>query len=162
MGLLCFKSRSQRRFKMSVNACPDIFWNTEYFGAKFGMVMQHYEPECHAKNLLLLQSSRSRSQRGLIWSEYDSFYYSVWTVYSLANKLGLMIHQSLWKVKMLMFVQMVSSKLLNILFPNLVLWLIIMRWSVMQKDWFAIFRFKVTARAHMIKIWQFLLYLLNC
>ena len=34
--------------------------------------------------------------------------------------------------------------------------------SVMQKDCFAIFKVKATARAHMIKIWQFLLYLLNC
>ena len=31
-----------------------------------------------------------------------------------------------------------------------------------QKDLFAIFKVKVTARAHVIKIWQFLLYLLNC
>ena len=60
------------------------------------------------------------------------------------------------------FVQMISSESSNILFPNLVLSCIIMSRSVMQKDWFAIFRVKVTARAHMIKIWQFLLYLLNC
>ena len=44
----------------------------------------------------------------------------------------------------------------------MVLWCIIMSRSVMQKDWLAIFKVKVTARAHMIKIWQFLLYLLNC
>ena len=55
---------------------------------------------------------------------------------------------------------MTSSKPSNILFPNLVLWCIIMNQSVLQKDWFAIF--KVTARAHMIKGWQFLLYFLNC
>ena len=34
--------------------------------------------------------------------------------------------RSQWKVKMLMFVQMISSKPPNILFPNLVLWCIIM------------------------------------
>ena len=61
-----------------------------------------------------------------------------------------------------MFVQMISSKPPNTLFPNLVLWCIIMSWSVMQKDWIAIFEFKVTVRAHTIKIWQWLLYLLNC
>ena len=55
------------------------------------------------------------------------------------------------KVKMLMYVQMISSKPPNILFPNLVLWCIIMSLSVMQKDWFAILKVKVTARAHMIK-----------
>ena len=48
-------------------------------------------------NLLLLlllssTSSRSRSQRGFIWSKYDSFYYIFWTIDSLATKLDLMIH----------------------------------------------------------------------
>ena len=32
----------------------------------------------------------------------------------------------------------------------------------MQNDWFTIFKFKATARAHMSKIWQFQLYFLNC
>ena len=31
-----------------------------------------------------------------------------------------------------------------------------------KKDWFAIFKVKVTAWAHMIKIWQFLLHFLSC
>ena len=39
-----------------------------------------------------LMSSRSRSQRGFIWSKYDSFYYILWTVDTLATKLGLMLH----------------------------------------------------------------------
>ena len=55
------------------------------------------------------------------------------------------------RVKMLIFVQMISSKPPNILFPNLVLWCIIMSRSVMQKDWFAVFKFRVTVRAHLIK-----------
>ena len=63
---------------------------------------------------------------------------------------------------MLMFVKMVFSNPPNILFPNLVLWCIIMSQNVTQKDWFAIFKVKVTARAHMINTWQYLLYLLNC
>ena len=46
MGLLCSQSRSQQRFKMSVNVCPDdTFWITEHLATKFGMVMQHHEPE---------------------------------------------------------------------------------------------------------------------
>ena len=61
------------------------------------------------------------------------------------------------RVKMFIFVQMISSKPLNILFPNLVLWCINMSLSVLQKDWFAIFKVTVTARAHKIKFWQFLL-----
>ena len=130
---------------------------------------------------LLLLSSRSGSRQGLIWSKYDSFYYIFWTVDSLATKLGLMIHhhkpeypvkknwllhsgsRSQWRVKMLVFVQ-IPSKPPNVLFPNLVSWCIIMSLSVKQKDWFAIFMVKVTAKVHMIKIWRFLilLYLLNC
>ena len=131
--------------------------------------------------LLLLLSSGLRSQQGLIWSKYDSFYYIFWTVDSLAIELGLMIHHckpechvkkigyciqgqghTQWRVRMLMFVQMISSIQPNILFPNLVLWCINMSQSVMHKDWFVIFKVKVTARAHMIKIWEFLLYFLNC
>ena len=57
---------------------------------------------------------------------------------------------------------MISSKPLNILSPNLVVWCIITSGSVMQKDWFAIFKVRVTARVHMNKIWQFLLNFLNC
>ena len=53
--------------------------------------------------LLLLLPSKSRSQQGLIPSKYDSFYYTIRTVDSLATKLGLMkiiISQSvLWKEK---------------------------------------------------------------
>ena len=63
--------------------------------------------------------------------------------------------------KCLCFVQMTSAKPPNILFSNLVLWYIITSLSVMQKDWFAIFKVKVTARAYMIKIWQCLLHLLS-
>ena len=99
--------------------------------------------------LLLLLSSRSRSQRELIWSKHDSFYYIFWTVDSLATKLGLMIHHqkpecpvkkigflhsvSQWRVKMLMFVQLISSKPPNILLPNLILWCIIMSWNAHRK-----------------------------
>ena len=36
--------------------------------------------------------SRLRSQQGLIWSKYDSFYYIVWTADSFATKLGLIVH----------------------------------------------------------------------
>ena len=47
-----------------------------------------------------------------------------------------------------MFIQVMSSEPPNILLPNLVLGCIILSWSVLQKDWFAIFKVKVTARAH--------------
>ena len=66
------------------------------------------------------------------------------------------------RVKMLMIVQMLSSKPPNILFPKLVLWCIILNRSVMQNIFYFIFKVNVTARALMITLWQFLLYLLNC
>ena len=94
-GLLHSGSRSQRRFRLLVNVCPDdIFWITVHFVTKFGMVMLQYEPECHAEILLLLVllSSRSMSQWRLIWLKYNSFYFIFWTVDSLATKRGLMIH----------------------------------------------------------------------
>ena len=40
-----------------------------------------------------------------------------------------------------LFVQMRSSESQNLLLPNLVWWCIIMRQSVFQKDWVAVFRF---------------------
>ena len=51
MGLLHSRSRSQWRLKMFINVClDDIFWITEHFVAKRGMVMQHHKPECLQKN----------------------------------------------------------------------------------------------------------------
>ena len=42
-------------FKMSVNVCrDDIFRITEHFVTKFGMVMQHHEPECHVDNFVVV------------------------------------------------------------------------------------------------------------
>ena len=41
---------------------------------------------------ICLLSSSLRSQRGLIWSKYESCYYICWTVDSSATKHGLMIH----------------------------------------------------------------------
>ena len=43
------------------------------------------------QNFLCVLFSRA-SQRGLIWSKYDPFYFIFWTVDSLASKLDLMIH----------------------------------------------------------------------
>ena len=52
-----------------------------------------------------------------------------------------------------MFVQMISFESQNILLLNLVWWCSISSWNVVQKKIFSIFKVKVTARAHMIKIW---------
>ena len=63
-----------------------------------------------------------------------------------------------------MFVRTISSEPQNILSSNLVYLCDIISQSVMQKNWLTVFSVKVTltARAYIIKIWLFLLYLLKC
>ena len=151
MGSLRSRSRSQQKFKMSVNVCPDIFWITEdfFYQIWYGDVVSWARVSCRNLLLLLLLSSRSRSQQGLSWSKY--LFYIFWTVDSLSTELGLMMHhhkpecpvkrvgllqsglRSQWRVKMLMFDQMVSSEPPSILFPNLVLWCIIMQELIWSK-----------------------------
>ena len=53
IGLLCSRSRSQRRVRMLVNVClDDIFWTTEQFVTKPGMLMQYYKLKYHAEKLV--------------------------------------------------------------------------------------------------------------
>ena len=99
-----------------------------------------------SRNCLL--SSRSRSQRGLIISDYYSVYYIIWTVDSLATKhwfnffIFFLLHSSQGHSEgsKCVFVQMISSKPPNIFEPNLVLWCVILSLSVMEKDRFACFQ----------------------
>ena len=52
LGLLHSRSRSRQWFKMSVNVClDDIFWTTEHFVTKLGVIMQHHKPMCSVKKL---------------------------------------------------------------------------------------------------------------
>ena len=136
MGLLRSISRSQRRFKMSMNVFPgDFFWITEHFVAKFGMVMQHYEPECHAENFVVVVAifkvkvtATAHIIKMLIpWQPNLVWWYIIISQSVLWKTVGLLHSgsRSQWRVKMLMFVQVISSKPLSILFPSLVLWCII-------------------------------------
>ena len=52
-----------------------------------------------------------------------------------------------------MFVHMISSEPLNFLLPNVVWWCIIMSQIIFPKNWFAVFKIKVTMKNHLIKIW---------
>ena len=54
-----------------------------------------------------------------------------------------------------MFVQMIFYESRNFLLPNLLWWCIIMSQIVFQKDWFAVFKVKVTVKDNIIKIWLF-------
>ena len=60
-----------------------------------------------------------------------------------------------------MFVRTICSEPHNILLPNLVWLCSFISQSVMQKYWFTVFNVRVTARAYIIRIWVFPLYLLN-
>ena len=57
------------------------------------------------------------------------------------------------------FAWMISPEPLNHFKPNLVWWCIIMKQSVIQKNWLTVT--KVTVRSCIIKMWLFLLYLVN-
>ena len=124
--------------------------------------------------------SRSRLLQELIWSNYDSFFCIFWTTDPFATKLGLTVHyhkpecfidkldccvqgQGHSKISncQWMLVQMISSEMLNLLLPNLVWWCIIISQNVLQKDWFAVFKVKVTITDNIIKICLFIYYL-NC
>ena len=153
------KKRLKQWFKMSVN---DIFWITEHFVTKFGMLMQHHELECHAEFCCCCYLQGQGHSEG--------FYDQNMTLSTIFSELLIPWQPNLvwWYIRVSyeknwitafrvkvtmkgqngMFVQMVSSKPPNILFPNLVWWCITMSWSVIQKDWFAIFKVQITARAH--------------
>ena len=124
--------------------------------------------------------SRLRPQQGLIWSKCDSFYFFFCTADPFATKLSLIVHyhepgclmrkldfcvqgQGHSKISKCswMFFQMIPSELLNLLRPNLVWWCIIISQIVFQKDWFVVFKVKVTVKDRKSK-YDFLIYLLDC
>ena len=140
--------------------------------------MISYKPTCILFPSLVLWCNIVQE---LIWSKYYDVYCIFWTADLFATKLGLIVHyhkpecfmekldchvqgQGHSKISKCqwMFVQMVSSETLNLLLPNVVWWCIIMSQIGFETDWFAVFKFKVTVVDNMIKMWQFLLYPLNC
>ena len=63
IGFLDSRSRSQQRFKMLVNVCPDnIFWTTDHFDTKLDMVRQHHEPKCHEEKLVCCLQCQGHSE----------------------------------------------------------------------------------------------------
>ena len=124
--------------------------------------------------------SRSRSQQGLVWAKYDSFDCIFWIAEPFATKLGLIVHyhkpeclmkkldccvhgQGHGKISKCqwLFIQMLSSEMLNLILPNLVRWCIIMSQIVFQKYWFAVVKVNATVKDHVTKD-DFLIYLLTC
>ena len=111
-AVLKVKPRLKWRFTNDIEYfSDDIFWTIYTFLAKFGMVINHHEPECQAKRTcFVLLSSRSRSQG------------------SYSRKMA----------------STISSKLLILLQPNLMLRCIIINQCLLWKDWLAVFKVKVT------------------
>ena len=150
--------------------------------------MQHHEPECLANQKKYLLSSRSRSQRRLVWSKYDCLLFlltcgffgnQTWSnetsskarVPSETNKQtnknnnqpGLLHSRSRSqpRVKMSMFVKVMCSKPPNILLPNC----IVVHHHEPEchiKILVCLFQGQVHSKGSYNQIRQFLQYLLNC
>ena len=125
---------------------------------------------------VVLLSSRSRSKWRLMWSKYDPFYYIFWTIDSLATKFSLPIHHlrpecPVKKKRITAFRVKVTAKGQNV---N-----VLSRWSLLKHQTFCLQTWYCDAsvcvrvsckeiyiicyfQELMIKMWQFLLYLLNC
>ena len=101
-----------------------------------------------------------------------TFYYINWTGDPFATKPGLTAHHHkvdclVKKIGLLcsgqgqghrkgsefqwMFIRTISPQLLNLLWPNLLWWCNIIGQSVMQEDWFAVFKVRVTVKADIIR-----------
>ena len=99
MGLLHSRPLPQGRFKMLVNVSPDdVFWTTEHFVAKPGMVMQHQSVIMHYAARVSCRKigslcSVSRSQRGHIESKHDYFCCIFLTASRFATTLGFLVEQ---------------------------------------------------------------------
>ena len=149
---------------------------------RLGIVMHRHEPKCHAKRLVCYFQGQGHSQGSYDQNMTVSTISSELLLH-LLTKLGLIVHfhkpdcliekldccvwllirvfcvlvflrsRSQQNFKMLMFVQMIASELLNLWQPNLVLWWVIVSQIVFQKDWFAVFKVGVIVKDHIIKIW---------
>ena len=167
IGLLLSRSRSQWRVKMLIF----FFFSRWYLLKHLTFCFQTWycdaslwvRVSCKKIDLLF---PRSRSLQELLWSNYDDFWVIFWPTDTFAIKLGLVVHypkpeccmekldcfvqgqgHSKFSKCQWMFAQMICSESLNPLQPNLiVIWLIIMIQIVFQKDWFAVFKVKVTVK----------------
>ena len=72
IGSLHSRSRSQWRFKMSMNVCLDnILWTADHFVTILGMVMQHHEPECHGEKIVCYLQGQGHSEGS--YDQHDSW-----------------------------------------------------------------------------------------
>ena len=117
-ALLHSRSRSQRRFKMLVSVCPgNIFWTTEHFVAKPGMVMQHCKLECHAEKLVTCVQCQGHSE-GLYNKDITISVVSSKLLVSLQPNFvwlySIICWSVLWKKGITVFKVKVKSKVQNV------------------------------------------------
>ena len=88
-----FRSRSWWKFKLPMNVClADVFWTSEPFVAKIGIVMHHHELECRAKRMVGYFQCKGYSKGSFDQNMTVSTIYIFWTGDSFATKLGLIVH----------------------------------------------------------------------
>ena len=165
---------------MLVNVClDDIFWITEHFVVKLVMIKQHYKPECHAEQLVPSLQFQGHS---------EDLYNQNMTISAMSSKLLVCLQPNLvlkystiswsvlWKNWITAFKVKVTAKVQNVSeCSENIFWIteyfVTELGMVMQhhepkfhaeKEMFSIFKVKVTAKAYMIQIWLFPLYILNC
>ena len=92
--LLCSKSMSQPRLKVSVNvSLDDILCIAEPFVTKPSMVRHHYKPELHMRKMgFYLQGQGHINWISVHTMKYDYFYYMFWTADFLSDQLSLTVH----------------------------------------------------------------------
>ena len=78
IGWLCSRSKSQQRFEMSTNVCPDdSSWAVQSFAVKLGMVVYYHELVCHEEKLVRCLQGQGYS-KGL-YNQNMTFFCIFWT-----------------------------------------------------------------------------------
>ena len=127
------------------------------------MTAHHHELECHAKRLVCCIKFKVTARAhmikmtvyillrpNLIWWPVH-YHKPEYFMRKLDCCIQGQVHSKTSKCQW-MFVQTISSEPLHLLPPNLEWWCIIRSQSICQKDWFAVFNVKITAKDHTIKI----------
>ena len=161
---------------MLVNVCPDdIYWTTEHFVTKPSMViMQHHKPNCHAEKLFHCVQCQGHS---------EGSYYQNMTISVVSSKLLVCLQPYL-----IYSTGVFCRKIESLCSRSRSQWMFKMSVNVCSVDIFwitehfvtklgtvmqhhepecraefvvvvAVFNVKVTARAHMIKIWSSTIFL---
>ena len=115
----------------NVNFCSDdSFQPAKYFATRLGIKMHHHEPELF---------SRSRSLQRLIWSKYDSFYYTFWSAYPFATKHGHIVHfisqSAIWRDWITVIKVKVTAKFQNVS-ECMSRWHLLNCWTFYYQTWY--------------------------